>query len=237
MSGSSASLRKKVQRKCKIRGYSVKVDAIDEILSFTSGFPDSDCDEAIDLLLDQLHHRTLKSPIVDKEAVRSVVSLLLDADDAVDGDEASAAAQNAAAFSSSIRVIDTFLVPKLRYDPIKKLFYEYTGSLPIYGDASTKAALYRDRYLLLFQRVTRDQHFSKPAFDSEMSHFGNCEISPIQSLVGQTGRRWVMGLISQLEDGHFYLEDLTASVEINLSDAISFYNAYWIYFLILEVKN
>lgn len=46
-----------------------------------------------------------------------------------------------------------------------------------------------------------------------------------------------MGLISQLEDGHFYLEDLTASVEINLSDAISFYNAYWIYFSILEVKN
>lgn len=30
-----------------------------------------------------------------------------------------------------------------------------------------------------------------------------------------------MGLISQLEDGHFYLEDLTAAVEINLSNAIS----------------
>ena len=49
-----------------------------------------------------------------------------------------------------------------------------------------------------------------------------CQISPIQSLVGQTGRRWVLGVISQLEDGHFYLEDLTASVEINLSNAISF---------------
>lgn len=30
-----------------------------------------------------------------------------------------------------------------------------------------------------------------------------------------------MGVISQLEDGHFYLEDLTAAVEINLSNAIS----------------
>lgn len=28
-----------------------------------------------------------------------------------------------------------------------------------------------------------------------------------------------MGLISQLEDGHFYLEDLTASVEVDLSKA------------------
>lgn len=48
------------------------------------------------------------------------------------------------------------------------------------------------------------------------------QISPIQSLVGQTGKRWVMGLISQLEDGHFYLEDLTAAVEVDLSNAISF---------------
>lgn len=65
-----------------------------------------------------------------------------------------------------------------------------------------------------------------------------CQISPIQSLVGRTGRRWVMGVISQLEDGHFYLEDLSASVEINLSNAISF-SAWKIkYFMLLkEVHN
>ena len=49
------------------------------------------------------------------------------------------------------------------------------------------------------------------------------QISPIQSLVVQIGRKWVMGVISQLEDGHFYLEDLSASVEIDLSKAISFF--------------
>ena len=128
----------------------------------------------------------------------------------------------------------------------------HTGSLAIHGEASAKAGLYRDRFLLLFQRLARDHHFSKPAFDTEISHVGSCEvlsklkpkptstllinfsfiasdseclcvcqISPIQSLVGQTGRRWVMGVISQLEDGHYYLEDLTASVEISLSNAIS----------------
>lgn len=61
--------------------------------------------------------------------------------------------------------------------------------------------------------------------------FGAGQISTIQSLVGQTGRRWVMGVISQLEDGHFYLEDLAASVEIDLSKAISFaFNALAIIF-------
>lgn len=66
--------------------------------------------------------------------------------------------------------------------------------------------------------------------------YGTCmwQISPIQSLIGQTGKRWVMGVISQLEDGHFYLEDLTASVEINLSDAISF-TLNWFFFSIYGI--
>ncbi|KAL4316596.1 hypothetical protein AHAS_Ahas15G0300900 [Arachis hypogaea] len=215
----SASTRKKVQRKCKIRGRVLKVEALDEILSFVSRFEGPDEDEAIDLLLDELELEleSQKSTIIEKEPVHRVVSRLLQADAAVEE-----SSDPCSAGGSAIRVVDAFLVPKFRYDPIRKQFYEHTGSLPIHGDASAKAALYRDRFLLLFQRLSRDQNFSKPAFESEFSHFGSCEISPIQSLVGQTGRKWVMGVISQLEDGHFYLEDLTASVEINLSNAISF---------------
>ncbi|KAJ4713627.1 DNA polymerase epsilon subunit [Melia azedarach] len=209
----SAQTKKKIQKKLKIRGYGLKIDALEEIVSFVNRFPDAE-DEAIDLLLDQLEHESsLKSSIIDKDSVHRVITLLLEAEAAAEEDSSSVSSH------SAIRVIDSFLVPKFRYDPIKKHFYQHKGSLPIYGEASAKAALYRDRFLLLFQRVSRDQHFSKPSFDVETSEFGSCEISTIQSLVGQAGRRWVMGVISQLEDGHFYLEDLTASVEINLSKA------------------
>ncbi|RVX14082.1 DNA polymerase epsilon subunit B [Vitis vinifera] len=210
-----AATRKKVQRKFKIRGYTLKVEALDEILSFLSHFQDAE-DEAIDLLLDELENESLKSSILDKESVHRVVSLLLEAEAAVEE------TPGAISTRSALRIVDAFLMSKFCYDPIKKIFYENTGRLAIHGDASAKSALYRNRFLLLFQRLSRDQHFSKPAFDTEMSHFGSCEISPIQSLIGQTGKRWVMGVISQLEDGHFFLEDLTASVEINLSNAISF---------------
>ncbi|KAI8025695.1 DNA polymerase epsilon subunit B, partial [Camellia lanceoleosa] len=89
--------------------------------------------------------------------------------------------------------------------------FRHTGKIPIHGDASAKATLYRDRFLLLLHRLSRDQHFSKPAFDTERSQFGSSEISPIQSLIRLTGGRWVMGVISQLEDGHFYWEDLTGT--------------------------
>ncbi|XP_031251129.1 DNA polymerase epsilon subunit B [Pistacia vera] len=208
----SAHTRKKIQKKLKIRGYGLKIEALEEILSFVDRFPDAE-DEAVDLLLDQLEHESLKSSIIDGELVHRVISLLLEAEGATEEDP------SLASNHSGLRVIDAFLVPKFLYDPIKKQFYQHPGSLPIHGEASAKAALYRDRLLLLFQRVSRDQHFSKSSFDAETSEFGSCEISTIQSLVGQRGRKWVMGVISQLEDGHFYLEDLTASVEINLSKA------------------
>ncbi|CBI15355.3 unnamed protein product, partial [Vitis vinifera] len=202
-----AATRKKVQRKFKIRGYTLKVEALDEILSFLSHFQDAE-DEAIDLLLDELENESLKSSILDKESVHRVVSLLLEAEAAVEE------TPGAISTRSALRIVDAFLMSKFCYDPIKKIFYENTGRLAIHGDASAKSALYRNRFLLLFQRLSRDQHFSKPAFDTEMSHFGSCEISPIQSLIGQTGKRWVMGVISQLEDGHFFLEDLTASLAL-----------------------
>ena len=69
----------------------------------------------------------MKSTIIDKEAVDAVVGLLLRAEAAVGGDGGDEGPDGgaAAAAGSAMRVVDAFLVPKLRYDPIKKLFYEY----------------------------------------------------------------------------------------------------------------
>ncbi|CAI9113288.1 OLC1v1013861C1 [Oldenlandia corymbosa var. corymbosa] len=206
----SSSLRNKVQRKFKMRGYTLKVEALTEILSFVNRFPEAQ-DDAIELLLDELHHFTLKSSILDKEVVGKVVNLLLEAEAAVEENPNDAVLGIG---GSALRFINAFDIPKFRYDPVKKIFHEHTGRNPIHGDACAKAALYGDRFLLLFQRLSRDPHFARPTFASEISEYGSCEISPIQSLVGRIGRRWIMGLISQFEDGHFYLEDLTAAVEI-----------------------
>ncbi|KAG6384717.1 hypothetical protein SASPL_153534 [Salvia splendens] len=217
----SSKMRNKVQKKFNMRGYKLKMEALTEILGFIGRFPDAE-DEALDLLLDELHNVSLKSSILDKEPVQRVVALLLEAEAAVE-ESPTTSGHSSAASASALRIIDAFDFPKFRYDAIKKLFHKYSGKLPIYGDAPAKVTLYRDRFMLLFQRLSRDPHFSRPVFDSDMSDYGSCQISPIQSLVGQRGKRWVMGLISQLEDGHFYLEDLTAAVEVDLSNAISFY--------------
>ncbi|KAJ3669482.1 hypothetical protein LUZ60_011432 [Juncus effusus] len=209
--GADSGMKKKVQRKFKMRGFTLKVGALDEVLSFLSRFPDEE-DEALDILIDEIDKGSSESSILDKEAVQRVVSVLLDAQAAVDP------AVPAGSSRTALRVIDAFVVPKFHYDPIKNVFYEHTGRLPIHGEAQNKASLYRDRYQLLLQRLSRDKYFSRPAFATESLEDENCEITAIQSLIGCKGRRWIMGVISQLEERQFYLEDLTAAVPIDLTN-------------------
>ncbi|KAF3652932.1 putative glutamate decarboxylase 5-like [Capsicum annuum] len=186
----SGVLRKKVQRKFKMRGYSLKVEALSEVLSFLSHFPSDSSDDALELLLDELHHLSLKSSILDRESVHKVVSILLEADAAVEENPSSSGSS-----TSALRVIDAFIVPKFRYDPVKKFFHEYTGRLPIHGDASAKATLYKDRFLLLFQRLCRDPRFSTLAFDASTSDYGNCEVSGNQNPSSDSHlSRWIAQL-------------------------------------------
>lgn len=46
-------MRKKLQRKFRLRGFTLKVDALEEAAAFLARFPDAE-DEALDLLLDEL---------------------------------------------------------------------------------------------------------------------------------------------------------------------------------------
>ncbi|CAD6245452.1 unnamed protein product [Miscanthus lutarioriparius] len=206
MAAPSAATRRKLQRKFRLRGFTLKVDALEEAAAFLDRFPDAE-DDALDLLLDELDKEPLQSSILDRDAVRRVVALLVEAEEALD-----AASPAATSARSALRVVDAFLVPRFHYDPIKKVFYEHTGRLAVHGEAGDKAALYRDRYQVLLQRLSRDKYFSKPAFDTVATENSSCEITSIQSLIGCTGRRWIMGVISQLEERQFYLEDLTGAV-------------------------
>ncbi|KAK8503610.1 hypothetical protein V6N12_024782 [Hibiscus sabdariffa] len=63
------------------------------------------------------------------------------------------------------------------------------------------------------QRISHDQNFIKSAFDMDVKTSQKFQLSTIQSLVGQRGRRLVMSVVSQLEDDHFYLRDFIAAIE------------------------
>lgn len=65
----------------------------------------------------------VKSSILDGEAVRRVVNLLLEAETAVDPTSSVVSSR------SALHVVDAFVIPRFCYDPIKKVFYEYVSKL------------------------------------------------------------------------------------------------------------
>jgi DNA polymerase epsilon subunit 2 len=87
--------------------------------------------------------------------------------------------------------------------------------------------LYRERFHLLAQRLARNRHFSRPALRAAAAPPGGgagggglCELTPLQALLGSTGQtRFVLGCLSQLDDGRFSLEDATGCVPVDLSAA------------------
>lgn len=135
-------------KKSKLRGYIIKQEALNEIVSFASGFPGCEGD-AISLVLDNLPQDScttifhflshfnyiifcpihfnffvfvvvaVQSLILDKDEVHRAVSKLLATDKV--GEES----PDTVTSTSALCIINAFDIPKFRYDPIKKIFHLY----------------------------------------------------------------------------------------------------------------
>jgi DNA polymerase epsilon subunit 2 len=76
------------------------------------------------------------------------------------------------------------------------------------------------RYALIHQRILRQDLFrphlgSADATRNTLAH----KITPVESLLGTHGSQLLLGMIVQVEEGRFYLEDPTAQVPIRLVGA------------------
>ncbi|KAJ1997744.1 DNA-directed DNA polymerase epsilon, subunit B, partial [Coemansia thaxteri] len=114
-------------------------------------------------------------------------------------------------------VIDAFDVPAWWYDPGKKMFAQPFDSNDILSSAESKAALFRQRYDLLKQRVLRNENFMPVSFsDQEKDRFYT--LSTIDSLQGREGEHFLLfGMLSQLEEGKLFLEDKAGSIQLDFS--------------------
>ena len=92
----------------------------------------------------------------------------------------------------------------------------------------SKIQMLAQRYALLYQRVTRHELFrSSSVQTSSSSRAGPMKITPIESLLGKKQRSdrhnmvLLLGLLLQLEEGVYYLEDLTGQVRISFAERVA----------------
>jgi DNA polymerase epsilon subunit 2 len=142
-----------------------------------------------------------------------------------------ASSSTGASETSPLRVVDAFELPRFRFNPVRRAFEPLPGGAPLHGDAADKAAVFRERFLVLQQRTQRalsgrgapgrraESAGGAGAGAVEEEEEEEIELSSVKSLLGRVGVQFVLGMLMQLEEGRFFLEDLDASVPIDLSAA------------------
>ena len=119
-------------------------------------------------------------------------------------------------------VIDTFEIPKIIYDQGKKKFVIQKIAPDLYPEVIHKSEVFRHRLELLWHRTRRNEFFTTLKFGEPYAL--RFELTPIEYLLSEskTGNVYVMGLLSQLTEGQYYLEDTGGAIKVDLSKAISF---------------
>ena len=222
------SLSSVVNEEFKMMGLSLKGDAMGAVVSFLERAEDANA--ALSLMLDALDARSLTSSIVDKQVVDET-TLALDRAAGVSRVEVDERGVPAGAHGvasthdpdDGITIVDAFDVPRFSYDAQRRVFHEAnkeSHAPTVDAEAGSKIELFRERFLLLQQRIARHRMFLRPAFECGKDARAFCELTPLTGLLGAAGEtRYVMGCLSQLEDDRFFLEDLTGLIQIDLSNA------------------
>ncbi|XP_015609962.1 DNA polymerase epsilon subunit 2 isoform X2 [Cephus cinctus] len=118
-----------------------------------------------------------------------------------------------------LNVINALDIPKVTYDMERRKFVLEKIGINMYPDATYKSLIFRDRFNILWHRTLKHPMFLAPKLGE--TSIGRCKLTPIEYLLSEsrTINVYVMGLLSQLVEGQYYLEDISGVVKIDLKNA------------------
>lgn len=117
-------------------------------------------------------------------------------------------------------VINAFDVPSIKYHHDRKKFLLNNAPKSILAPANVKVDYLRDRYTMLWQRTSRHDLFSPSVLGTTNNAVNKYQLKKIETLLAtsQINEVVVLGLLTQLEEGKFYLEDPSGVVKIDLKN-------------------
>lgn len=117
-------------------------------------------------------------------------------------------------------IINAYEIPKMKYDICRKKFVIDNESS--YPEAQYKSLIFKNRFEIVWYKTLRHKQFLSCKFEKPQTDKMN--LIPIEYLLSElkTGNVCTMGMITQLTEDQYYLEDTSGIIKINLTGAISF---------------
>lgn len=183
--------RRGVTRTFKMRGLTLQAPALEALMSVLERESEQQ-DVVLKALLDATRERLASNGrIVTKELLADIVSeLSKDASDILD---------------EALELLDAFDTPRLAFDPMRKQFRLIKlEERSLFGEAKHKVAMFAQRYALIQQRTLRQDLF-RPQLVSANGRQASSDgrnvthsITPVESLLGRTGVKFLLGMIVQV---------------------------------------
>ena len=154
--------------------------------------------------------------IVSKELVKKIVDSLTSVQTETTRNQVRSANVTSVTAHEALHVVDAFSVPKYRFEQSKFVLQDRqtSGRPMIFGSVEEKADMFRDRFNVIKQHLMRNDKFKSSIFKEN-----HLKISPIKNLVGCYGQQFLLlGMLTRLQNGQLFLEDLDADVRLDLSD-------------------
>lgn len=209
-------LRRLVTSAFKLSGFALRSDACSFLMGQLEPLSDSERREWLDRLTDHIQRQSLTTPSVEKDQIERAIQECCRS--GLDDSE------------PILSVISSYEIPRFSYNVDRKKFTIVSGAQPeILGSAVDKARVFRNRYQLILQRTARHHLFAPSVSDTLGDLDDNGEhrvkkfkLSPVEKLLCTSSRipeAVVLGMLTQLKEGKFYLEDPTGAVQLDLSKA------------------
>ncbi|CDW52250.1 DNA polymerase epsilon subunit 2 [Trichuris trichiura] len=112
-------------------------------------------------------------------------------------------------------------IPKYLFQLETRRFVPCQKKYSLFGDADDKVDMFRERFLLVYQRLLHHELFSEEGTSGNILN-KKYMIRSVGSLCAEDGilkDAVVVGVISQMKQDKFYLEDLSGHIEVDLSEA------------------
>lgn len=175
---------------------------------------------AIDMVITEVTSvSSVESGAVDEVAIQQVLDKLQNKGE-VDDD--------GGVREKSLQVIDAFDVPRFNFSLDRKRFVPAKHAPVLHpSDPRSKAAVCCERYSILRHRTMSNPLFV-PAVEGLSDNSDKFQLTPLSALLGYKGLSKmggsdliVIGMLSQLEEGKLFLEDLDGHVSFSTSHAPS----------------
>ncbi|XP_013387927.1 DNA polymerase epsilon subunit 2 [Lingula anatina] len=209
----AAKLKSQISSAFKMHGLTLRSDATKYLIEVLTPISEAERENGLDKILEILQKQLLSSTMVSRDVCEAAVQEC-NQEQEEDSDRV-------------FTVIDAFSVPQYSYSYERKKFLLNSNlGLPppcLHSDAEAKCSLYRDRYTLLHQRTSRHDLFTPPALGAQQEqHSKKFKLRPVEFLLGSTAKLGdiiVLGMLTQLKEGKWFLEDTTGAVQLDLTKA------------------